>query len=126
MSSDAYKRLHLTYISAELNTLAIAQTPSPDALFSTCSCGLGLERGWIAQRSLPAYKGNVLYLAAALIAFAVFSTGSAELVARRPAPDNSDTFTKTSRTHPLFLTPLKRLMEPTVQSTSDHNTAYRT
>ena len=69
--------------------LIMAKAHSPDVLSSIFSYGLGLEHGWLAQRSLPAYKRNVLCLAAALRAFTISVPALVELMAKRHAPASS-------------------------------------
>ena len=88
-------------------TLATAKIHSPDVPFSSCSSGLDLERGWSAQRSLPAYKRNILCFTAALRSSTLLGTGPAKLMARHHAPDGSEASTETSCTHLLRLTLLK-------------------
>ncbi len=122
----AYKRLQSACISAGPSVRALAKAHSPEVRSSIRSHRFHLEHGRIAQRSLPAYKRNVLCSVAALMAPTVLSTGFVELMARRHAPDSSDTSMKTSCIHPRHLKPLRRPKKPTVHFISRHILAHKT
>ena len=77
---------------AEYRTHATAKAHSPDVLSPTCSQAPELERGWYAQRSLPAYTRNDANLATAFPTSTARSIDMGGFMARRHAPGSSDTF----------------------------------
>ena len=75
----------------------IAKIHSQDVLSSICSCGLGLEHGWFAQRSLRLRKEMPCVLQPLSALPPALAIALQSLWHERHAPNH----TNTSRTHPL-------------------------